>query len=108
MKYRYIILLGGKLNTSNDNNLPVPERKLRNAGMVCKLDLALVKVFVSADTPTLAIPRHGLIIGRVFTKGGQPISRPFNFNGSLASASAAKPTELILAYNWPLKLMVSD
>lgn len=87
MKYRYIILLGGKLNPSNDNNLPVPERKLRNAGMVCKLDLALVKVFMSADTPTLAIPRHGLIIGRVFTKGGQPISRPFNFNGSQSDFS---------------------
>jgi len=87
MKYSYIILLGGKLNLGDDHTLPLLDRSLHAAGMVCKLGSALAKVFVSADTPTLAIPGHGLVIGQVFTNDGQRISRPLNFNGSVSELS---------------------
>lgn len=87
MTYSYIILLGGKLNLDDDQTLPLLGRSLHAAGMVCKLGAALAMVFVSADTPTLVIPGHGLVIGQVFTKDGQRITRPINFDGSVSGLS---------------------
>lgn len=80
MKFRYIILLGEKLNRSSDYTLQL-DSLLRTEGMICKLRSASVRVFVSADVPTLAIPGHGLLIGRIFTKDGQPISQRLDFDG---------------------------
>lgn len=82
MKYRYIILLGGRLNGSAGHMLPLLGGSLRAAGMICKLDSPSVKVFVSADTPTLVIPGHGLLVGQIFTKEGQPISQRLGIDGS--------------------------
>jgi asparagine synthase (glutamine-hydrolysing) len=50
--------------------------------MVCKLESASAKVFVSTETPTLEIPGHGLLIGQIFTKGGRPISQRLDIDGS--------------------------
>lgn len=82
MKYSYIILLGDRLNRGDDHTFPLLDSSLHAAGMVCKLESASTKVFVSADTPYLAIPRHGLVIGQVFRKDGQRISQRLDLNGS--------------------------
>src|SRR6185312_1769642 len=81
MKDRYIILLGGRLNLSVDHTLQL-DRLLRAEGMTCRLESASARVFVSADVPTLATPGHGLLIGQVFTKYGQPISQRLDIDGS--------------------------
>ncbi|KZC36747.1 MULTISPECIES: asparagine synthase-related protein [Rhodanobacter] len=81
MNCRYIILLGGRLNRNADY-MPQLDTLLRAAGMTCKLESASVRVFASTDAPTLAIPGHGLLIGQVFTKDGQPISQPLDIDGS--------------------------
>lgn len=81
MKCRYIILLGGRLNR-NDGYTPRLDRLLYAAGMVCKLESASTRVFVSADVPTLAIPGHGLIIGQIFSRDGQLILQRLDIDGS--------------------------
>ncbi|WP_027485603.1 asparagine synthetase B family protein [Rhodanobacter sp. OR87] len=81
MNCRYIILLGGRLNRDTDYALQL-ERSLCAEGMICKFGSASSKVFASVDVPTLAIPGHGLLIGRVFTKDGQPISQCRDVDGS--------------------------
>ncbi|MEY2150233.1 MAG: asparagine synthase [Pusillimonas sp.] len=80
MNHRYIILLGEKLNRNADYK-PRLDRLLRVARMVCKLESATFRVFVSTDVPILAIPRHGMLIGRVFTKDGQPIPQRLDVDG---------------------------
>ena len=81
MKYHYIILLGEKFNRSDNHTLPPLDRSLRTAGMACEFESASAKVFVSANAPILAIPGHGLVIGQIFTKDGQRIAHPANFDG---------------------------
>lgn len=81
MKYRYIILLEGRSNRSAGYTLQL-DSLLRAAGMICRLESALAKIFVSADVPTIPMPGHGLLIGQVFTKDGQPISRHQDIDGS--------------------------
>ena len=81
MKYRYIILLGERLNRSADYTLQL-DRLLRAEGMICKFESASARVFASAGTPSLAIAGHGLLIGQVFTKDGQPISQRLDIDGS--------------------------
>jgi len=81
MNHRYIILLGGKWNRNADYTLQL-DRLLHVEGMVCKLESASLRVFASADVPILAIPGHGLLIGRVFTKDGQPIQQRLDVDGS--------------------------
>ena len=94
MKYCYIILLGGRLNRSADYTLQL-DRLLRTAGMICKLESASTRVFTSADTPTSAIPGHGLLIGQVFTKDGHPISQRLDIDGS-----ARELTSRLLQNTW--------
>ncbi|KZC38074.1 MULTISPECIES: asparagine synthase-related protein [Rhodanobacter] len=94
MKYRYIILLGGRLNRNADY-MPQLGTLLRAAGMTCKLESASVRVFASTDVPTLAIPGHGLLIGQVFAKDGQPISQPLDIDGS-----ARELTRRLLQDTW--------
>jgi asparagine synthase (glutamine-hydrolysing) len=81
MNCRYIMLLGSRLNRNTDFALQL-ERSLRAEGMICKFGSATARVFASADVPTLAIPGHGLLIGRVFTKDGQLISQCRDVDGS--------------------------
>jgi asparagine synthase (glutamine-hydrolysing) len=81
MKYRYIILIGKRLNRSSDYTLQL-DRLMRAAGMTCKLESASARVFASTDVPTLAIPGRGLLIGQVFTKDGQPIPQRLDIDGS--------------------------
>lgn len=81
MNCRYIILLGERLNRSAGYALQL-DRSLRAEGMICKLESASVRVFASADVPTLTVPGHGLLIGQVFTKDGQPVSQRLDFDGS--------------------------
>lgn len=81
MKYRYIILRGADLNRNAGHMLQL-DRLLHGAGMICKLESASTRVFVSADVPTLIIPGHGLIIGQIFTKDGQPILQRLDIDGS--------------------------
>lgn len=81
MKYRYIILLGERFSGSDSLTHPPLDRSLHAAGMVCEFESAAARVFVSANAPALAIPGHGLVIGQVFTKGGQRIARPVDFDG---------------------------
>lgn len=87
MKYRYIILLGGRLNGNADHMLPLLDGSLRAAGMICKLQSASAMVFTSADAPTLVIPGHGLIVGQVFSRNGQRIASPLDFDGSASELS---------------------
>jgi len=81
MNCHYIILLGRRLNRNTDYTLQL-DRSLRAVGMICKFESASARVFASADVPTLAIPGHGLLIGRIFTKNGQPISQRLDIDGS--------------------------
>lgn len=81
MNCRYIILLGSRLNRNTDYALQL-DRLLRAEEMICKLESASVRVFASADVPTLALLEHGLLIGQVFTKNGRPISQRLDINGS--------------------------
>lgn len=81
MNCRYIILLGRRLNRNTDRALQL-ERSLRAERMTCKFESASTRMFASADVPTLAMPGHGLLIGRVFTKEGQPISQRLDIDGS--------------------------
>ncbi len=81
MNCHYIILLGRRLNRNADC-MPQLDTLLRAAGMTYKLQSGSVRVFASTDGPTLAIPGHGLLIGQVFTKDGQPISQPLDIDGS--------------------------
>lgn len=79
MNCRYIILLGRRLNRNANY---APDRSLRTEGMICKFESDSARVFVSVDVPTLAISGHGLLIGKVFTKDGQPISHRLDIDGS--------------------------
>ncbi|MHB1057904.1 MAG: asparagine synthase-related protein [Rhodanobacter sp.] len=79
MNHRYIILLSGALNGSANQRL---DGSLRAAGMICKFESPSTNIFVSADTPTLVAPGHGLLIGQIFTKEGQPISQRLDIDGS--------------------------
>lgn len=81
MSSRYIILLGRRLNRNTDYALQL-DRQLRVERMICKLESASTRVFASADVPALPIPGHGLLIGRIFTKDGQPISQRLDIDGS--------------------------
>lgn len=82
MNYRYIILLGRRLNRNTDYAIKL-SRTLRTKGMICKLGSDSVRIFVSVDVPMLALPPHGLLIGKVFTKDGQPISQRLDIDGSI-------------------------
>ncbi|EIM01721.1 asparagine synthase C-terminal domain-containing protein [Rhodanobacter denitrificans] len=81
MNCRYIMLLGSRLNRNTDFALQL-ERSLRAERMICKFGSASARVFASVDTPTLTIARHGLLIGQVFTKDGQPIPQRLDIDGS--------------------------
>lgn len=81
MKGVYLILVGERLNRGSDYTFRLDEH-LRAAGLICRLESTSARVFVSADTPVLALPGHGLIIGQVFTKAGQPISGRLGIDGS--------------------------
>ncbi|TAM57513.1 MAG: asparagine synthetase B family protein [Rhodanobacter sp.] len=94
MNCRYIILLGEKLNQSADYTLQL-ERFLRAEGMICKLESASARVFASANAPTLAIPGHGVLIGQIFTKDGQPILQRLDIDGS-----AHELTSRLLQHIW--------
>lgn len=94
MNCRYIILLSGRLNRNADY-MPQMDTLLRAAGMICKLESVSTRVFTSTDVPTLAIPGHGLLIGQVFTKDGQPISQSLDIHGS-----ARDLTSRLLQNNW--------
>ncbi len=94
MKYRYIILLDGRLNRSAAYTLQL-DRLLRAEGMICKLESATARVFAPADVPTLAIPGHGLLIGQLFTKNGRPVSQRLDIDGS-----ARELTRCLLQKTW--------
>lgn len=86
MNCRYIILLSGRSNGSaNHSRL---NGSLRAAGMICKFESPSARIFVSADTPTLVAPGHGLLIGRIFTKDGQPITQRLDIDGSAHELSS--------------------
>ncbi|MFC5526772.1 asparagine synthase-related protein [Rhodanobacter ginsengisoli] len=94
MKYRYIILLGEGLNRSADYTLRL-DRLLRAEEMICKLESASARVFASAGARSLSIPGHGLLIGQVFTRDGQPISQCLDMVGS-----ARELTSRLLRNTW--------
>src|SRR6185312_2224259 len=82
MKYRYIILLGEKLNRSDGHMTPLPGKLPHAAEMICALESVAARVFISADAPTLASSGHGLVIGRVFTGSGPQVEPPIRFGGT--------------------------
>lgn len=82
MKYRYIILLGEKLNGDDGRMTPLLDKLPHAEEMVCALESASARVFISADAPTLAIPGRGLVIGRVFARDGQQVKHPIRFDGT--------------------------
>jgi asparagine synthase (glutamine-hydrolysing) len=81
MNYRYLILLGGRLNRSGAHALRLDDL-LHATGMICRLESASARVFVSVDVPAVSLPGRGLLIGQVFTKDGQPISQRLDIGGS--------------------------
>lgn len=80
MKRRYLLLLDSELNGAGRARAP-PEAALRAAGMTCKMRTASARLFVSAGTPTVPVPGHGLVIGRLFGKAGEPITE-LDFDGT--------------------------
>lgn len=87
MRGGYVILVGERLNRGSDYTLQL-DRLLRAARLICALESASTRVFVSADAPTLALPGHGLVIGQVFTKDGQPISQRLDIDGSAGEVAS--------------------
>ncbi|KZC21245.1 MULTISPECIES: asparagine synthase C-terminal domain-containing protein [Rhodanobacter] len=81
MKHHYFILLGARLNRIAGYTLQL-DGILQAAGMICKLESASTRIFVSAEIPTIVIPGCGLIIGHIFTQDGQPISQRLDIDGS--------------------------
>ncbi|KQZ70965.1 asparagine synthase [Rhodanobacter sp. Root561] len=81
MKCCYVILIGGRLNRNAGHALQL-DRRLHAAGLICKMESASTRVFVSLGVPTLAIPGHGVIIGQIFTQDGQPILQRLDIGGS--------------------------
>lgn len=100
MNCRYIILLGKRLHRNTDYALQL-DRSLRTEGMICKFRSASATVFASADVPSLAIPGHGLLIGQLFTKDGQPISERLDIDGS-----ACELTRHLLQNTWGIYLAI--
>jgi len=82
MKGHYIILLGERLNLNIDYT-PQLDRLLRAEGMTCMLESPSIRIFASTDVPTLAIPGHGLLIGQIFTKDGQPVPQRLDIDGTV-------------------------
>lgn len=82
MKYRYIILLGERLNGSDGHTTSLPGKLPHAAEMICALESASARVLISAEAPTLAMPGHGLVIGRLFTRNGQQVEHPIRFGGT--------------------------
>lgn len=86
MKGRYIILLGERLNLSNEYTLQL-DRLLHAAGMICRFESASARVFASTDQPTVALVGQGLLIGQIFTRDGQPIAQPLDIEGTADDVS---------------------
>jgi asparagine synthase (glutamine-hydrolysing) len=102
MNCRYIILLGRRLNWNADYALQ-SDKSLQTEGMICKLESSSARVFVSVDTPTLAISGHGLLIGQVFTNDGQSTLRRLDIDGSTQEL-----TSRLLQNTWGGYLAILD
>lgn len=71
MECRYIALLDNgdqtEVQAANDS-------ALRDIGMEVILSAGALRLFISKETPTLSVPGHGLLIGRLFCKDGQHVT----------------------------------
>ncbi len=69
MSYKFLALTIDE----NRNTPQIHAATWKTIDMQCRLSQDGLQVFVAGDTPTLAIPGHGILIGRLFTKHGQPV-----------------------------------
>jgi len=74
MNPRYIILLGKKPRHDSDASSLLASR-LRAEGMTCLLESSRIRLFASPDTPVLTLPGRGLLVGHLFTRNHEPVSR---------------------------------
>ncbi|WP_434211928.1 asparagine synthase-related protein [[Pseudomonas] boreopolis] len=81
MEHRYLLLLDNDPGAPSRAN-PTLEAALRTAGMTCRLRTASARLFVSAGTPTLRVPGRGLVVGRLFSKAGEPIAGQLDVGGT--------------------------
>jgi len=69
MSYKFLALAGNE----NRNAPQIDTAGAKVNGMHCRLSQGNLQVFVAAETPTLSISDHGILIGRLFTKQGHPV-----------------------------------
>jgi asparagine synthase (glutamine-hydrolysing) len=72
MSYQYIGLMHGEERQSSDA-LGGMTCLLAQAGMEKRLSTGSVTFYASPDTPVVAVPGKGLVIGHMFTKTGSPL-----------------------------------
>ncbi|MDH5823904.1 asparagine synthase C-terminal domain-containing protein [Luteimonas sp. RD2P54] len=81
MPYRYLVLLDSFTDQASPDSKTL-HAQLVACGMECRLSLSGLKLYVGKETPSLALPGVGLIVGQVFPRAGD------------TSSSARPPTDL--------------
>lgn len=76
MNYKFLALAADESRTTPQIHVAA----WKTAGMQCHLSQNGLQVFVAGDTPTLSIPGHGILIGRLFTRQGQPVVGELTFD----------------------------
>ena len=71
MNYKFLAVVGNE----NQNASQIDTAAAKAYGIDCRLSQGNLQVFVASGTPTLSVPDHGILIGRLFTKQGQPVVR---------------------------------
>lgn len=69
MSYKFLAVAGNE----NQNSPRIDTAAAKAHGIDCRLSQGNLQVFVAPGTPTLSIPDHGILIGRLFTRQGQPV-----------------------------------
>lgn len=94
MPYRYLVLLDSLMEHPSPDSESLLAR-LDACGMECRLSLSGVKVYLGKETPFLAVPNVGLVIGQVFPNRGKDPS-----SGQLSYAGRPNPERFLLKSCW--------
>ncbi|MBB4730468.1 asparagine synthase C-terminal domain-containing protein [Xanthomonas arboricola] len=73
MSHRYLVLVESQGRAASPQ-AAIIEAALAAAGMPLRHVAAPIRVYAAPDTPILALPDGGLLIGELFTRDGRPIA----------------------------------
>jgi len=76
MSYKFLALAAGE----SRNTPQIHAATCKAIGMQCHFTQDGLQVLVARDTPTLSIPGHGILIGHLFTRHGQPVVGQLTFD----------------------------